>query len=392
MSRERDCRGGFLFALAGLVALAIGIGCADGGVERSGDPSAQVPAFTVPAWVDRQINETLMRFERWSGADDTVVFPVITDIHAARPLFSQPPDFRDTKFHVLFAQRAAVAFKADFFAELGDIGFDRDPRWKPSRREDAQLRLESQRNLYKNFSLPVLFCMGNHDSGRAYGEFFSELRLSAKEYGVMFNGMTKRKGVPLVTGPNEDYGYYDVPGKKCRAFFLNTSDAGEVGFSTEQMHFLAAGLNVPTGTCVVMLVHKCIHPTIGKWKGSRPGTIKNGNLCMAMLADFVTGSKGAAGPVQWDFAKNSGTTLAGCVFGDSHFNDQAVTNGINFVITQGYGTISAKDLPERGDYVTPVDRTQTMLVDVVALKPARREMMVFRIGADSPQSDRAFRF
>lgn len=392
MSRERGCRRGALFVVAGLAALATGAGWAEGNAAGSGDPSVQAPAFPVPAWVDRQINETRLRFEDWRGADETVVFPVITDIHAARPMFSLPPDFRDTKFHVLFAQRAALAFKADFFAELGDIGFDRDLSWKPSKREDALLRLETQRNLYKDFSLPVLFCMGNHDSGRAYGEFFSELRLSAKEYGGMFNGMTKRKGAALVTGPNEDYGYYDVPGKKCRVFFLNTSDAGEVGFSQEQMRFLAEGLNVPAGTCAVILGHKCIHPTIGKWKGRRPGTIMNGNLCMAMLADFVRGSKSAEGAVRWDFTGNRGATLAGCVFGDSHLNDQAITNGINFVITQGYGTISTKDLPERGDYVTPVNRTQTMLVDVVALKPARREMMIFRIGAGGPQHDRDFHF
>lgn len=120
--------------------------------------------------------------------------------------------------------------------------------------------------------------------------------------------------------------------------------------------------------------------------------IRNGSPCMAMVADSVPGSKNAEGAVRWDFTENRGATLAGCLFGDSHFNDQAVTNGINFVTTQGNGTISAKDLPERGDDVTPVNRTQTMLVDVVVLKPARREMMIFRIGAGGPLCDRAFSF
>jgi hypothetical protein len=373
--------------VAWLASLAGGAARADGPA-----PSTAVPTFAVPEWVDQQIGEAQARFEAWRGRDETVVFPLVTDIHAARPLFSLPPDFRDTKFHVLFAQRAALAFKADLFAELGDIGFDRDLSWKPSKKEDAQKRLESQVNLYKDFSLPVLFCMGNHDCGRAYGEFFSELRVSAKEYGGMFNGMTKRKGTALVTGPNEDYGYYDVPGKKCRAFFLNTSDAGEVGFSPEQMQFLADGLKVPPDTCAVVLAHKCIHPTIGKWKGGRPGTIKNGNLCLALLADFVKGSAGEEAGVRWDFTGNKGATFAGCLFGDSHFNDQAVTNGVHFVITQGYGTVSAKDLPDGVGYVTPVDRTRTMLVDVVAIKPARREMKLFRVGAGGPSSDRAFRF
>ena len=338
------------------------------------------------------MDEAYARLESWRGGEKAVVFPLVTDTHAARPLFSVPPDFRDTKYHVLLAQRAALRFKADLFAELGDIGFDRDLSWKPSKKEDALLRLESQRNLYRDFPLPVLFCMGNHDCGRSYGGFFSEVRLSTKAYGGMFNGMIKKRGTELVTGPNEDYGYYDVPGKKCRVFFLNPSDSGEVGFSTEQMGFLADGLKVPADTCAVILAHKCIHPTIGKWKGGRPGTIKNGDLCMTMLADFVTGSKGGEGNVRWDFSGSRGATLAGCIFGDSHFNDQAVTNGVNFVITQGYGTVSAKDLTENVGYVTPVDRTKTMLVDMVAIKPAKREMRIFRIGAGGAERDRAFTF
>ena len=158
------------------------------------------------------------------------------------------------------------------------------------------------------------------------------------------------------------------------------------------MRFLSDGLKVPAGTCAVVMSHRCLHPSIGKWKQDRPGTIKNGNLCLAILADYVAASKGEEGNVRWDFTGNKGASLAGCISGDSHFNNQALTNGVNFVITQGYGTVSAKDLPDGVGYVTPVDRTRTMLVDMVAVKPARREMKLFRIGAGGPSSDRAFRF
>jgi hypothetical protein len=198
--------------------------------------------------------------------------------------------------------------------------------------------------------------------------------------------------VPLVTGPSEDYGCYDVPGKKCRVFFLNTSDSSEAGYSLEQLQFLADHLRVPPDTCAVVMGHKCIHPTIGKWKGDKPGTIKNGDLCIKMLAAFRAGAKGDQQGVRWDFTGNKGTSLAGCLSGDSHFNSQAICNDINFIITQGYGTVSAKDLPEGVDYVTSVDRTQTMLVDVVAVKPAKREMKFFRVGAGGPERDRAFKF
>jgi hypothetical protein len=354
--------------------------------------ATSVPNFEIPTWVDRQIDEAYARFAGWRGTDVVVVFPLVTDIHAARPRFANPPDFRDTKYHVLFAQRAALKFKADLFAELGDIGFDRDLKWKPSLKDDARQRLESQQDLYRDFPLPVLFCMGNHDSGRANGTSFSELRLSPKDYGRMFNGMIKRRGTALITGPNEDYGYYDVPGKRCRVFFLNTSEFHEAGYTPEQMQFLADHLQMPPRSCAVILGHRCIQPTIGKWKSSAPGTIRNGDLCIKILADFVQGSQGQMRNVRWDFRGNQAATLAGCISGDSHFNNQAIDRGVHFVITQGYGTVSAKELPENVDYVTPVDRTRTMLVDIVALKPARREMKFFRIGAGGPARDRAFKF
>lgn len=352
-----------------------------------------VPEFETPAWAEQQIGDAFARFESWRGTDEVVVFPLVADIHAARPGFLYPPDFRDPKIHSVLAQRAALAFKADFFAELGDIGFDRDLKWKPSKKEDALKRLESQRNLYKGFPLPVLFCMGNHDTGRANGGDFSELRLSAGQYGGMFNGMMKKRGTPLVTGPNEDYGYFDVPGKRSRVFFLNTSDNDERGFSLEQMQFLADGLKgVPPGTCVVLLSHICIHPTLGTWKGERARRIANGEICMRMLADFKTSGKGEGEGVSWDFSKVKDGSITGIFSGHSHVNAQAEHRGIAFVLTQSYGTVSAKDLPEGVDYVTPVFRTRSMLVDMVAVKPDRREFRVFRIGAGGAERDRAFSF
>ncbi|MDD4537579.1 MAG: metallophosphoesterase [Lentisphaeria bacterium] len=355
-------------------------------------PSTAVPEFAVPAWVDQQISETKARFDAWRGDDEVVVFPLVTDIHAARPFFTNPPNLRDTKYHVLFAQRAALACNADFFAELGDIGFDRDLKWQPSKKADAELRLEAQRNLFKDFALPVLFCMGNHDSGRAFGGVFSELRLTQDEYGAMFNGMTKKKGVPLVTSPGEDYGYYDVPGKKCRVFFLNTSDQHEVGVTPTQMQFLADNLRLPPGTCVVLLSHATIHPTLGKRDGQKPRSIANGSIGLQLLTAFRKGEKGSAGDVHWDFTANQDCSLAGWISGHNHFNDHREHEGIPFILSQGYGTKHLKDLPTGVDYVTPVDRTKTMLVDMVAIKPAKRDMMIFRIGAGGPERDRAFKF
>ncbi|MDO5581339.1 MAG: hypothetical protein Q4G69_09390 [Planctomycetia bacterium] len=363
---------------------------------RAEETEKKIPAFNVPSWVDDQINAAYERFLAWKGSDQTAVFPLITDVHAARPDFSNPPDFRDTKYHILFVQRAAKKFGADFMADLGDIGFDRDLKWNPSKKEDAKGRLAAQRAIYGQFDLPVLFCMGNHDSGRANGTGFSELRLTCAEYGSMFNGMIKKRGVPLITGPHEDYGYYDLPGKKCRVFFLNTSDINEIGMSDEQIRFLAKGLQVPENTTVVLLQHICLHPVIGRWRSGFPGRMfSNQALCMKILTDFADNQKGSSGSVQWDFTQNKGAALAGSISGDSHFDAQDRVFGVNYITTQGYGTIARPNVPENAVHLDPKGkdaRTSSLCVDVVAIKPAKREMMFFRIGIGGQSRDRSFKF
>lgn len=354
--------------------------------------SATIPDFEIPDWASLQIKESLFRFEQWRGNDQTVVFPLITDIHAARPLFANPPNFEDTKYHVLLAQYAAKLFKADFFADLGDIGFDRDLQWKPSKKADAEKRLQSQVALYKDSPIPILFCMGNHDCGRAYGKFFSELRLSTKDYGSMFNGMIKRRGFPLVTGPNDDYGCYDVPDKKCRVFFLNTSEQAERGYSLKQMQFLADHLQMPENYTAIVLQHICIHPTIGKWLPVHDSMIPNADLCFQILTGFNEKTKGESKTVKWDFTQNKRTKFAAIISGDSHFNNQTIYKGVNMIITQGYGTISDANIPECVDYVKRVNRKNSMILDIAAIKPHKGEMKLFRIGAGGADRDRTFHF
>lgn len=362
-----------------------------GGVARAdvSAPSTSIPIFEVPEWVDRQISEARTRFE--VGAAGTRRSSSLWSPTSTRRV-------RRSRCRPISGTRATCSSpsgprspsKRIFFAELGDIGFDRDLNWKPSKKGDAEKRLEAQRNLYKEFSLPVLFCMGNHDCGRAYGAFFSELRVSSKEYGGMFNGMTKgrgarhraERGLRLLRCPRKE-----VPRvlpqheRRRRSRLFRGADA------VSGRRFECARRYVRGGHESHMPP-----PVDREVEQDRPGTIKNGNLCLTILADYVAASKGEEGNVRWDFTGNKGASLAGCISGDKATNNQALTNGVNFVITQGYGTVSAKDLPDGVGYVTPVDRTRTMLVDPVAVKPAKREMKLFRIGAGGPSCDRSFGF
>ncbi|MDO4584238.1 MAG: metallophosphoesterase [Planctomycetia bacterium] len=353
-------------------------------------------ASMIPDWVDKKIETAFSRYAAWKGTDDVIVFPVVSDIHAARPKWEEPANFNDTRWHILFAQRAAKRFQADFYADLGDIGFDRDLAWKPSRYDAAKERLASQVELFQGFAktTPTFFCMGNHDSGRAYGNVFSELRLTAKEYGEMFNLLTPASA-NRVLGPNSDYGFFDVPGKRCRVFFLNTSDAHESGYSVEQLQFLADHLQVPEGYCVVVLQHICLHPKIGKWNPVREGiSVRNGAWGVQILEAFVQGEKGSAKldektTLAWDFTGNRNTRLAGIISGHSHFDQQAEVHGVNHIITQSYGTISKRDLPENALY-RPFSRKEQMLLDMVVIRPSTGEMRFFRIGEGDTECDRTF--
>jgi len=343
-------------------------------------PLAAQQPVPLPDWAEAQIAETAQRFEAWRGKDPAVVFPIVADVHSARPAIAEPPDFSDSKMHILFVCRAAEKFKADFIADLGDIGLDTPATADPS---NAEARLQANVQLYGHAPVPVLFAMGNHDHGR------TAYRVTNKMYGARFNGETQKKCPTVVTGPDGDYGYFDVPGKGCRVFFLNSSDGAYYGFSLPQLHFLADALRLPADGCAVVLQHMCVN-AIGRWT-SYPDRAEHGDVYAKILEDFAAGASGSLGAFAWDFSRNRNARLIASISGDSHFDRQTRTNGVTYVITQGYGGISPKECSERC-IVTPFSRARTMLIDVAAIKPGKGEFRMFRIGAGGAARDRSFAF
>lgn len=349
-------------------------------LAASAFPLAAQPPVPIPDWAEAQIAESQQRFEAWRGQDQAVVFPIVTDVHSSRPAIAEPPDFSDSKMHILFACRAAEKFKADFIADLGDIGLDTPATAAPS---NAQARLQANVQLFGHAPVPVLFAMGNHDHGR------QEFRVTNKLYGELFNGPMKKRFPTCVTGPDCDYGSFDVPEKRCRVFFLNSSDGAYYGFSLPQLQFLADNLRLPAGHSAVVLQHLCVN-AIGRWK-SYPDRVAHGAVYTKILEDFAAGAAGSLETVSWDFRKNRNARLVGSISGDSHFDRQLTTNGVTYVITQGYGGISPKELSE-GCVVTPFSRASAMLIDVAAIKPEKGEFRMFRIGAGGAARDRTFTF
>ncbi len=334
----------------------------------------------LPDWAQSRIEETYERFQKWKGNDKIILFPVITDVHSQNPEISIPFNWSDSKMHLLFLLNAAKRFKADFIADLGDIGLD-----GPSTLEknSAEKRIESQLKLYAGSPVAVLFAMGNHDhNGKGY-------HISSKMYGKTFNGRTKAAGNVIETGPDSDYGWYDLPDKKCRVIFLNTSDEGYYGFSKQQLQFVANALRVPEGYSVIVLEHFCILKEIGMWKSSPDIEAKRGNICMNIFEDFVAGAKGSEDDIAWDFTANRNTSLIAVFNGDSHYDNQKIVKGVNYIVLQGYGGVAQNDLTE-GAVNRPFSRGEEMLIDVIAIKPTKKCFRVFRIGIGGSKADREF--
>lgn len=333
----------------------------------------------IPGWAQKQIDETYARFIEWKGSDLTIAFPIVTDIHSLRTELADPIDWSDSKTHIYFAEEAATRFGADFIADLGDIGLDNFNA--PFDQSQAEKRLDTQSALYSRSPVPVLFAMGNHDhNGKGWN-------VTSKLFGEKFNGTSKQNGVPLTLGPNSDYGWYDIPDKKCRVVFLNSSDDGYYGYSTDQLQFLADGLRLPEGFAALVIQHFCVLHPIGMWKSYPDSKAKRGELCMKILDDFVADQKGEEDGVRWDFTENKSCTFAGLFCGDSHFDNQAKVNGVNYIVTQGYGGVNPAELPQ-GAVSRPFNRAEQMLIDVVAIKPAKKEIRIFRIGIGGEQADR----
>lgn len=346
-----------------------------------------------PDWAKREIAATLARYRAWRGRDVTLAFPIVTDIHSRTPDLPKDYSFSDSKMHVLLAQRAADEAKADFLADLGDIDLDIgvpiDKNWPPKFRfctpEEMLRRVATQQELYRDWKKPVLFAVGNHDH--------SQGRFSSASFGKAFNiDITRAHGHKVELGEDGSYGYYDIKAKRMRAIFLNSSDEGYYGYSLKQLAFFAKALEtLPAGWTAIMMQHFCIKTSIGYWKTFRTTSAKRQDVAIRMMEDFVAHRAGESEGVKWDFTAQKNTAFAGCFFGDSHFDNYVQENGVDYSISQGYGGVSQKEIENGGVHI-PFSRANQMLFDLVAIKPAKCEVRIFRIGVGGEKRDRGYKY
>ena len=312
------------------------------------------------------------KLEKWCSTDVCAIFSYITDLHSGLattdPLNSQK---RETLSDILLLNRIAEAVNADFCANLGDVGID-----VPLKEEDEMRLLASKCLEYHKCGKvrPVIFASGNHDCKKGYTpEFWAE------EFRKINDGCPN-----MVYASAGEYGFFDLPEKKLRLFWLNCYNIPE-HYSDEQCDFITANLPAPEESwCTAVVQHICLHQT-GRWKKNRP--VPDVYLRLhRIFADYV----------------DAGGIFAGFFTGDSHFNTFACTDKVNYYVSQGYGGIGPHERPDhakRSEVLSPqlgwgdsFDSSTDFLVEVVAINPSKRKAAVFRAGAGGEDFDCSWSF
>lgn len=317
-------------------------------------------------FVKPQVKEALARFQAWKGEDQTLVFPILTDIHTAG---------RFSYKHIGFAATAADAFQADFMALLGDIGLNSYPATVDA--GYARSIIDNTRAQMLQYDGIWLFTPGNHDWDAGEGKFIPESELSA----LFQEPWQEKAGEQLHLVPGKTYGWYDLPQKGFRVIFLNSEATGTqggnyYGYGEEQLAWLDNLLGTtPEGMHVLLLSHWMPHP-LGVWNMVSMNPVSKEPS--AMIMDILSAHSGKM-------------NLVGLFTGDTHVNFHEVADGVNYYVSQGYGWVSP-DVMMPGQLHAVFDYKESLCIDVVAVKPATREVHTFRIGAGGPDYDFAFTY
>ena len=338
----------------GLAALA-----AAGMSSKSAAAEGVADGEDVPAWVDAEIAETKGRFDKWRKGRNCAVFVAITDLHSG---IDDVAKYRHTAKHILYANRAAETLGADAVINLGDWGLE----YPVKKHHDGQKLLDTVFEFHSRAKVPTLFATGNHDH---YYRVFSNEYL-----GLRYPRFCKG----AVFGASGDYGYLDLPEKKCRVFFLNSSSEfpRHYGFDGAQLDFFRKNLSeTPKGWAAFVCTHYCVD-ILGSWLPIRPHFAgKSGDRFRRIMEEYVAG----------------GGVLAANLTGDSHCDRTCSKDGGNIFISQGYGTIEEKLRPK--DIVLEKFNPNTqMLAELVAIDADAREIKLFRIGAGGQSRDRGAKF
>lgn len=324
------------------------------------EPEDVIPDFVMP-----QADEAYKRYEEWKGDDGTVIFPILTDVHA----------HTDYRFrHVGYIAKTSEIWDYDFMLSLGDIGVNLGPA-HISRDIATSIMCKTRDEMLK-FPGVFLYAPGNHDWDAGEGTFNSEERFQD----IFQKPGLEKAGGNLHLTPGKVYHYYDIPEKNFRIILLNSCGTGTQQekyyyFDDEQVEWFKSIVNdTPSEMSILVACHYMPHPN-GRWHNTpAPYTQVSNERMMDVLAGL-----------------KKEHNIVGLFCGDSHFNMHEVDRNVNYFITQSYGYCTPSQLmpgTRRADY----NIDESLCCDVIAVKPGKNEVHTFRIGAGGAEYDYEFNY
>ena len=323
-------------------------------------PSDEMPDFVVP-----QVTEAYERYKAWKADDETITFPIFTDVHA----------HNDYRFrHIGYVASTSDIWNYDFMLCLGDIGINLGPAHIS--RDIATTIMNSVRDEMLKFPGVFLYVPGNHDWDAGEGTFNSEER---------FQDLFQKPGLEKADGnlhltPGKVYHYYDIPEKNFRIVLLNSCGTGTQQdkcyvFDDEQVEWFKNLVNgTPKEMNILVACHYMPHPN-GRWHNiPAPYNLQSNERMMDVLAEM-----------------KKEHNIIGLFCGDSHFNMHEVDRNVNYFITQCMGYCTQAQLMP-GTRRADVDLEKSLCCDVIAVKPAKNEVHTFRIGAGGAEYDYVFNY
>jgi len=323
--------------------------------------------------------ETYLRYLEWKADDQTVVFPLITDVHMI--------DFGERNKHIRDIVWTDCVFGYDFMAFLGDMALNKAPLGVDHEQvEKVLLSTREQMGMYRGV---FLYTPGNHDWDNGDGTHLTSSFLS--NYFQRPSERFSCGNLHIVKGTT--YGYYDIPEKGLRFVFLNssgceTADNHFYNFDDAQLLWLIDLMNsTPKDMDLFLMCHYMPHK-FGRWKSSLKYSRPDCERVVTILEDYRNHRKGSDGIINWNFTKAK-SDLVGLFCGDTHSTAHLVEDGVNFYISQGFqGTSPAEMLPEHR--VARFWPFEQCCCDIIAIKPATRQVATFRFGAGGKDFDCCF--
>ncbi len=334
---------------------------------------------TVPDFVMEQAAETFQRYEEWRQGQETLLFPILTDVHTQD---------KETWRHIGWMVETDKIFHYDFMANLGDIGLNLgSPHNSKSLTDSILNKTQQQMLLYDGM---FIYVAGNHDWDGGEGRHLTSNNLS---YLFQQPWMSRSRGNYHIV-QDKVYGYYDIPEKHVRIIILNSQGTETIGeyytYGNEQLLWLIDLLGQTTPDMHLVLLSHYMPHWIGRWTSVENVVRPTCEILLHVLQDYAERKSGSEQGISWDFTQAQGK-LAGLFCGDSHANLQVRDHGVNYYISQGLGPAGASQLLY-GQKHADFDYTQTLCCDVIAIRLADCQVKSFRIGAGGKRMDMEFSY